>query len=117
MRLIRLPPCHFDIDAPVIDPDTGLYEINRIETAISDFAHYVVGFGGRVTQVEFGERYPLIQIPTQGGKIKITIPKPQADLENLSKGSVSDSITWFAAFWIRMIKKAIHFGWELIGGH
>jgi hypothetical protein len=68
-------------------------------------------------QVKTDSGKPLIQIPTEGGKIKITIPKPQLELENLAKGSISDSITWFAAFWIRMIKKAIHFGWELLGGH
>lgn len=67
-------------------------------------------------QVKSDSGKPLIQVPGQGGKIKITIPKSQVELEGLSKGSISDSITWFAAFWIRMIKKAIHFGWELIGG-
>lgn len=53
---------------------------------------------------------PLIEVSGQGGKIKITIPKPQTELETLSKGSISDSITWFAAFWLRMIKKAIYYG-------
>jgi len=68
-------------------------------------------------QVKSDSGKPLISVPGQGGKIKITIPKSQVELENLSKGSISDSITWFGAFWIRMIKKAIHFGWELVGGH
>ncbi len=68
-------------------------------------------------QVKTDSGKPLMEIPGQGGKIKITIPKSQVELETLSKGSVSDSITWFAAFWIRMIKKALHFGWELLGGH
>jgi hypothetical protein len=68
-------------------------------------------------QVKSDSGKPLIQVPGQGGRIKITIPKSQVELENLTKGSISDSITWFAAFWIRMIKKAVHFGWELLGGH
>jgi hypothetical protein len=66
-------------------------------------------------QVKSDSGKPLINIP-QSGRVKIAIPKPQVELENLSKGPVSDSITWFAAFWIRMIKKAIRFGWELLGG-
>lgn len=67
-------------------------------------------------QVKSDSGKPLIEVPGQGGKIKITIPKSQVELETLSKGSISDSITWFAAFWIRMIKKAVHFGWELLRG-
>lgn len=68
-------------------------------------------------QVKSDSGKPLIEVPGEGGRVKITIPKPRTELETLSKGSISDSITWFAAFWIRMIKKAIHFGWELLGGH
>lgn len=68
-------------------------------------------------QVKSDSGKPLIEVPGQMGKIKITIPKPQAELEALAKGSISDSITWFGAFWIRMIKKAVYFGWELLGGH
>ena len=55
----------------------------------------------------------LIEVPGQGGKIKITIPRQPVELEQLSKGSISDSITWFAAFWIRMIKKAIYYGYNI----
>jgi len=66
-------------------------------------------------QVKSDSGKPLIVVPGQA-KIKISIPKPQAELEALAKGSISDSITWFGAFWIRMIKKAFHFGWELFGG-
>ncbi len=64
-------------------------------------------------QVKTDSGKPLIEVPGQGGKIKITIPKPQVELENLAKGSISDSITWFAAFWIRMIKKAIYYGYRI----
>jgi len=24
-------------------------------------------------------------------------------------------MTWLAAFWIRVIKKATHFGWQIVG--
>lgn len=64
-------------------------------------------------QVKSDSGKPLIQVPGQGGKIKITIPKQPTELEQLSKGSISDSLTWFAAFWIRMIKKAIYYGYRI----
>ncbi len=62
-------------------------------------------------KTDFGKL--LIEVPGQGGKIKITIPRQPVELEQLSKGSISDSITWFAAFWIRMIKKAIYYGYNI----
>ena len=64
-------------------------------------------------QVKSDSGKPLIEVPGEGEKIKVIIPKPQVELENLSKGSISDSITWFAAFWIRMIKKAIYYGYNI----
>jgi len=64
-------------------------------------------------QVKSDKGQPLIQ--TAGTKVvSITLPKSQLELVQLAKGSISDSLTWFAAFWLRMIKKAIHFGWRLL---
>jgi len=57
----------------------------------------------------------MIQTPSDK-VISITIPGDQGQLTTLSKGSVSDSITWLAAYWLRMIKKAIHFGWKIFSG-
>jgi len=63
-------------------------------------------------QVKTDKGQPLIQ--TAGTQtISVTLPKSQLELTQLARGSISDSITWFAAFWLRMIKKAIHFGWQL----
>jgi len=42
-------------------------------------------------------------------------PYDQATLAKQSKGSVSSSFTWLAAFWLRIIKKALHFGWKVVG--
>jgi hypothetical protein len=64
-------------------------------------------------QVKTDSERLLIETSPISGKIKITIPKSQVELEGLSKGSISDSITWFAAFWIRMIKKAIYYGYNI----
>ena len=55
----------------------------------------------------------LIQAPATQ-VVTIQIPAPQAQLADWSKGSPSASLTWFAAFWIRMVKKALHFGWRVV---
>lgn len=64
-------------------------------------------------QVTGDKGQPLIQTPA-AQTITITLPSDQSQLTTLAKGSVSDSLTWFAAFWLRMIKKALHFGWHLL---
>lgn len=58
---------------------------------------------------------PLVVSPATQ-KISIQLPATQGQLIAWAKGPVSDSLTWFAAFWLRMIKKAVYFGWRLIGG-
>lgn len=56
---------------------------------------------------------PMIQTPA-AQTITITIPTSQEQLADWSKGSPSDSLTWLAMFWLRMIKKAFRFGWRVI---
>lgn len=58
---------------------------------------------------------PLTQTP-QSQNITITIPKPQDSLEKEAKGSQDDSGTWWAASFLRAIKKAVHFGWRVVTG-
>jgi len=55
----------------------------------------------------------LIQTPGSQ-TVTITIPASPKQLDDWSKGSPSDSLTWFAFFWLRLIKKAIHFGWRIV---
>lgn len=56
---------------------------------------------------------PLITSPVTK-TVSITIPADDQKLTSLSRGSTNDAITWFAMFWLRMIKKAIHFGWKIL---
>jgi hypothetical protein len=63
-------------------------------------------------QVISDKGQPLIATPATTS-VTVTIPQTPTVLAALAKGSVSDSVTWFAAFWLRMIKKAVHFGWQL----
>ena len=50
-------------------------------------------------------------------KIAIQPPASAAQLDDWSKGPIESALTWFAAFWIRIIKKALHFGWKILGGN
>jgi len=58
---------------------------------------------------------PIIQTPP-AQVITVQPPADTTSLTTWSKGSVSSSITWLGAFWLRIIKKALHFGWKIIGG-
>jgi hypothetical protein len=65
-------------------------------------------------QVKDNKGQPLIQtLPTQ--VITVQPPYDQTTLTSQSKGSISSSLTWLAAFWLRIIKKALYFGWRVIG--
>ena len=56
---------------------------------------------------------PLIQTPpTQ--VVSVQPPYDQTALIAQAKGSVSSSLTWLSTFWIRVVKKAMHFGWKII---
>lgn len=47
--------------------------------------------------------------------ISITPPSDDATLLAWSKGDTASGLTWLAAFWIRIIKKAVLFGWQVVG--
>lgn len=58
---------------------------------------------------------PLIQTPTVK-PTTIQVPATPTQLTEWAKGSPGQSLTWFANFWLRLIKKAFHFGWRVITG-
>ncbi len=64
-------------------------------------------------QVSDDSGKPLIQTP-QTQTVTIQIPATQGQLEDWSKGDPENAITWLAVFWIRLIKKGLHFGWRMI---
>ncbi len=65
-------------------------------------------------QVKDDHGNPLIQTPpTQ--VITVSPPNDQESLVKESKGDVSSSSTWLATFWLRIIKKALYFGWKVLG--
>lgn len=56
----------------------------------------------------------LIQTPP-AQVITVQPPASQVTLQSQAKGDTTSSMTWLAAFWLRIIKKAIHFGWQILG--
>ena len=63
-------------------------------------------------QVTDDKGQPLIKpTPTK----TVSVPVAKSKLEDLSKGAPTASITWLAMFWLRIIKKAKHFGWKIVG--
>ncbi|KKR11855.1 MAG: hypothetical protein UT39_C0002G0036 [Candidatus Woesebacteria bacterium GW2011_GWA1_39_21] len=67
-------------------------------------------FKGQVND-DFGK--PLIQTPPASA-VTIQVPASQQQLEGWSKGDPENALTWFAVFWIRLIKKALHFSWRMV---
>jgi len=67
-------------------------------------------FTAKVTN---GAGSPLVQTPINQN-VTIQIPNDQAMLKGYASGSPQNAITWFAAFWLRMIKKALYFGWKIL---
>lgn len=64
-------------------------------------------------QVADDQGKPLITTP-QTKKVVIELPKTQDVLVQESKGDSSDSKTWLAKFWLRMIEKAKFFGLQIV---
>jgi len=48
--------------------------------------------------------------------VTIKLPAHPTQLEAWSQGDADDALTGFAIFWIRLIKKALKFGWNTIVG-
>ncbi len=67
------------------------------------------------TQVTDDQGAPLIQTPPTQVITTVQPPADTATLTTQSKGSTISGATWLAAFWLRIIKKALHFGWKIIG--
>jgi len=67
-------------------------------------------------QVKDDKGAPIIQTPPAQVMTTVQPPSDQATLVKQAKGDTSSSATWLAAFWIRVIRKALHFGWKIISG-
>ncbi len=66
-------------------------------------------------QVTDDQGKQLVQAPATQ-IVTIQIPAAQGQLEDWSHGSPSNSLTWYAAYWLRMVKKAMLYGWNIVQG-
>lgn len=67
------------------------------------------------SQVADDKGTPIIQTPPAQIITSVAPPADTTTLTQQSKGSVTLAATWLAAFWLRIIKKALHFGWKIVG--
>jgi hypothetical protein len=105
-----------EVEKPQVQPQEGVVkEIPDTPEVPSHLEqHGVTARPTQITaQVSDDAGAPLIQAPATQ-VVTITIPTTQQQLADWSKGSPSDSLTWLAMFWLRMIRKAVHFGWKVI---
>ena len=65
-------------------------------------------------QVKDDKGQPLIQTPP-AQVISVTPPAPSPTLTSWAKGPITSSLTWLGVFWLRVLKKALHFGWRIVG--
>lgn len=65
-------------------------------------------------QIKDDHGMPLTQTPP-AKVITVTPPSDTETLTTQAKGDITSSITWLAAFWLRIIKKAAYFGWKIVG--
>lgn len=46
--------------------------------------------------------------------VTIVVPASTTQLDDWAKGDPQESLTWIAVYWLRLIKKALHFGWRVL---
>jgi len=66
-------------------------------------------------QVTDDKGRPLIGTPSTE-PVTIELPGEKEQLSALSKGTPDEALTWFAASWMRVFKKAVIFGWRVVTG-
>jgi hypothetical protein len=102
---------------------TEVSETPQIREVVDEFPETIQQIqGAKVIQKTFKAQVnddkgmPIIQTPpTQ----VITTIQPPADIETLTKqakGDTASGSTWLAKLWLRIIQKALHFGWKILSG-
>lgn len=85
-------------------------EITRDVELATGVTHHPTNFQA---QVQDDQGQQLIQTPSNQ-TVTITIPATQQQLVVQSKGDITESVTWFALYWLRIIKKAAFHGWQTV---
>jgi hypothetical protein len=101
----------------ILRPESQVQEIKEAEFIVPENLQQSVNVVQKnfTAQVKNDQGQPLIQTPPTS-VISVTPPADDTVLTGWSKGSITSSLTWLGTFWIRVIKKAIHFGWQVVSG-
>jgi hypothetical protein len=99
----------------VLQPET------RITERAEEFPETIQQIqGAKVVQKTFKAQVtddkgkPIIQTPP-AQVITVSPPSDSVTLTKQAKGDTTSALTWLAAFWLRVIKRAMYFGWKLVG--
>jgi hypothetical protein len=89
--------------APPVETYIEKLEKNNVQVRADDFQAPVLGDQGQQLTTPIPSNVPTI-----------TVPANQVQLIEWAKGPEDKAITWLSRYWIRLIKKSVHFGWRLI---
>lgn len=114
------------MSTPEIKQDTGISQPEQVVTVIPEsintIPREVEAAGVKATPSQITAQVtddttgkPMMQSPATQ-KITVTLPASTQQLTVWSQGSPSEALTWLAGFWLRLVKKAIYFGWNVVGG-
>lgn len=100
--------------------EPSIKEPEVVETRAEEIPEYVEKGGVQTVKSQFPYQVkddsgkPLITTP-QTKVVTVTLPSDPSSLQTKAKGSTDDASTWWSKFWLRIIKKAVHFGWKIVG--
>ena len=93
-------------------PKVSEETVEEIPTEIPEEVEAKEGIKAVRTQDDEGK--PLMESPVT--KVtSVEIPRSEETLEAYSRGDTEDAKTWWGASFLRLIKKALHFGWKILG--
>jgi hypothetical protein len=89
--------------------ENPLSAVERTELVLSQTPQQATPVADDPTQpTSASTQTPQVKIPS------IEVPLDEITLTTYSKGANDDGATWIGVYWLRMIKKALHFGWNVI---
>lgn len=89
-------------------PETPEVNPELMEVGVTSVPSQVTA---QVTDDKTGK--PLMQSPSDQ-TVTVTLPANPTQLATWSKGDASNPLTWLSMFWLRVVKKALHFGWRVM---
>lgn len=102
---------------PIIEAPQGQPEVGNVAKEIPSASEVHIQPTPGPFQVQ-PQVQPPVQQQTQPADdtniVTINVPATPQQLEDWAKGSPDSSLTWYAFYWIRMIKKALMHGYRVM---